>query len=330
MHELIVKLEELDSELAMAVRVIDHFDHLVAERASVPAHIRAAAALAGCSAGYRDSGRRMRYRYSPTGESLPPVGGEDWDRAQVPGHSGSFVWLERIESAQPMDALIVERLIHAIQALGSSGTQRDGEALLRTVCNPEAAPAERLAASQKLGLSRDVTVVVASAATSPLYVRLDGHTVSLLVDSTSIPRGCRAGTSLASDPLEIPDAVANAMVALRLADQVGGFGPSVVEFERLGSLAAVAKQFTREAAAVVEDVRRLDHALVSRPWVIDTLQVVLAEPSVRQAAKTLYVHHSTLQERLAWLGRNLGFGTSDPSGVQRLAVALLLWRIAHS
>ncbi|EKX60576.1 hypothetical protein STRIP9103_09360 [Streptomyces ipomoeae 91-03] len=57
---------------------------------------------------------------------------------------------------------------------------------------------------------------------------------------------------------------------------------------------------------------------------------MLDQASLRQAASELHVHHSTLQERLTWLVSQLGYAITKPGGRQRAAVALLLWRIAHS
>lgn len=61
---------------------------------------------------------------------------------------------------------------------------------------------------------------------------------------------------------------------------------------------------------------------------IDTLQAVLDQASLRQAATGLHIHHSPLQERLSWLSAQLGYAVMKPGGRQRAAV--LLWRIAHS
>jgi hypothetical protein len=46
LRDLIVKLEVVDDTAARALRVIDHFDRLIAKRPSVAAMVRAVAALA--------------------------------------------------------------------------------------------------------------------------------------------------------------------------------------------------------------------------------------------------------------------------------------------
>lgn len=77
------------------------------------------------------------------------------------------------------------------------------------------------------------------------------------------------------------------------------------------------------------DVRRLEELLAGHPWVVDTLDAVLDQPSLRQSAAMLHVHHSTLQERLTWLSGQLGYSPIKGRGRQRAAVTLLLWRVAH-
>ena len=49
-------------------------------------------------------------------------------------------------------------------------------------------------------------------------------------------------------------------------------------------------------------------------------------PSVRRAAEEVHVHHSPLQERLAWLGSRLEWDLTTPASKARAALVLLLWR----
>ena len=69
MRELIGRLEVVDDDAASALRVIAHFDGLVNERASAPAMVRAAAALAGCPAAWHDSESGVTRRLDPAGRS---------------------------------------------------------------------------------------------------------------------------------------------------------------------------------------------------------------------------------------------------------------------
>ncbi|MCX4597333.1 hypothetical protein OG819_49440 [Streptomyces sp. NBC_01549] len=106
------------------------------------------------------------------------------------------------------------------------------------------------------------------------------------------PRGT---TAIAPEPAQLPVALERARVALRLTDRVDGPGPCLVAYDDLGALATLAERLTPQEAGVTTDVLRLEQVLVTHPWVIDTLQAVLDQASLRQAATGLHIHHSTLQ-----------------------------------
>ncbi|MDX2694110.1 PucR family transcriptional regulator [Streptomyces ipomoeae] len=335
MRDLIGRLEVVDDAAASALGVIDHFDSLVEERAPLAAVVRAAAALAGCAAGLHDAGRGLTRRYASDGRALPDETGPSQARARaaVPGRPGSWVWLERSGTDGPLDALILERSAKAVQTLTRDSAPPSADAAVRIACDPDASEADRRDAARRLGLTTGtVTVVVSDSAGpwTPHGTRVGKHVVTLLRGTPVLPPDVRAGTAVAGESAHLPTALEQARVALRLADRVDGPGPSVVAFDSLGALAAVAERITPQEAGAVGDVLRLDEVRVTRPWVIDTLQAVLDQASLRQAASELHVHHSTLQERLTWLVSQLGYAITKPGGRQRAAVALLLWRIAHS
>ncbi|MEU6351986.1 helix-turn-helix domain-containing protein [Streptomyces sp. NPDC047072] len=334
MRDLINKVEVADDATAGALRVIEHFDTLVDERAPLAAVIRATAALAGCAAGLHDAGRGLTRRYDPDGRALPddmsPSQAEA--RVAVPGRLGSWVWLERTGADGPLDALILERAARAIQTLAGGPAGQAADAAVRIACDPDASQADRHTAAARLGLTGAVTVIVSGSAecsTQP-GARVDGRVVTLVPGTPVLPQDLRAGTALAGEPAQLPDALERARIALRLTDHLEGAGPSVVAFEDLGALGVIAERVTPRDAAAAADVRRLDEVRAARPWVIDTLQAVLDQVSLRQAASRLHLHHSTLQERLTWLAAQLGYPLTGPGGRQRAAAAVLLWRIAHS
>lgn len=332
MRELIGRLEVTDDATASALRVIGHFDSLIEERASVAAVVRATAALAGCPAGLHDAGRGITRRYDSQGHPLSEAECRPWARAGVPGSPGSWVWLERPAEARPLDALILERSALAVQTLTGDSVHRNADAAVRIACDPDVSETDRLEAVGMLGLSCPVTVVVTASPRPPKphTTRIGAHTVALLPGAAALPEDLRAGTAVAQQPTHLPAALERARVALRLTDRVDGPGPSVVAYDDLGALAVLAERITPREAAATTDVHRLEQVLVTHPWVIDTLQAVLDQASLRQAATGLHVHHSTLQERLAWLSSQLGYEVLKPGGRQRAAVAVLLWRIAHS
>ncbi len=332
LRDLIVKLEVVDDTAASALRVIDHFDRLIAERASVAAMVRAVAALAGCPAGLHDAGRDISPRYDPQGHSLPQVQSGSWARVAVPDRPGAWVWLERTGEARPLDALILERSAKAIQTLTGASADRSADAAVRIACDPDAPDSDRCDAAKQLGLTGPVTVIVISSfqPPSPHSTRVGRHAVTLVAGTAVPPSDLRAGTAIAQEPAHLPTALEHARLALRLTDRMNGPGPSLVAYDDLGALAVLAERTTPQEAAGIADVRRLDQTLVTHPWVIDTLQAVLDHASLRQAATGLHLHHSTLQERLVWLATQLGYAVTKPGGRQRATVAVAFWRIAHS
>lgn len=332
MRDLIVRLGVVDDEAAGALRVIDLFDSLVEEQASVAAVIRAAAVLAGAPAGLHDAGRQVTCRFDTEGRPLPGAASRSWPRLDVRGRTGSFVWLERTDRSRPLDELILERAARAVQALTRSPAHRPADDALRIACDPSVSSEDRRDAVARLGLVGSVTVVVSDtvALPAPHTTRVGPLFVALTRGPVVLADDVRSGSAVAEDVEHLPDALEHARTALRLADRVDGPGPSHVVYDDLGALAAVAERITPHEARNIPDVRRLDEALSMRSWTIDTLQAVLDRPSLRQAATCLHVHHSTLQERLVWLASQLGYGLTQPGGRQRASTAVLLWRIGRS
>ncbi|MFE7225468.1 helix-turn-helix domain-containing protein [Nocardioides sp. NPDC057577] len=331
MRDLIGKLEVVDDDTASALRVIDHFDRLVDERASTAAVVRAAAALAGSTAGLHDAARAVAKRFTPDGRTLTGKDAGEWRHEPVPGQPGSWLWLERPGDQGPLDALILERAARALQALSTGSSAPSTSGLVRIACDPDATDADRRDAVARLGLTGPVTLVLSTSANlrATLISTVGDLVLALLPGTPTLPDGIRAGTALAPDPLRLPTALEQATTALRLAADVGGLAPAVVGYDDLGALAVIAERISADEAAAVGDVRRLEELLAGHPWVVDTLHAVLDQPSLRQSAAMLHVHHSTLQERLSWLTAQLGYSPVKGRGRQRAAVAVLLWRIAQ-
>lgn len=331
MRDLIGKLEVVDDDTATALRVIDHFDRLVDERASTAAVARAAAALAGVTAGLHDAARATVRRFAPDGRALSGKDGGDRHHEPVPGQPGSWLWLERSDDDGPLDALILERAARALQALGTDSSGPSTSGLVRIACDPDATDADRRDAVARLGLTGPVTVALTASANfrATMVSTVGPLVLALLPGTATVPEGIRAGVALAPDPLRLPIALEQARAALRLTADVGDVAPAVVHYDDLGALALIAERIGAAEAAAVGDVRRLDELLGGHPWVVDTLDAVLDQPSLRQSAARLHVHHSTLQQRLTWLSSQLGYSPVKGRGRQRAAVAVLLWRVAH-
>lgn len=233
MRDLIGKLEVVDDDTASALRVIDHFDRLVDERASTAAVVRAAAALAGSPAGLHDAARGLVKRFAPDGRALTGGTEGSWHHAPIPGQAGSWLWLERAGDAGPLDALILERAARALQALSTGSSDPSTSGLVRIACDPDATDADRLDAVARLGLTGPVTVVLSTSVhlRATLLSTVGALVVALLPGTPTIPEGIRAGAAVATNPLQLPTALEQARTALRLAADVGGLAPAVVRYD---------------------------------------------------------------------------------------------------
>lgn len=333
MRELIVHVENDDSDTAAALRIIAHFDGLTEATATAGAVVRAAAKFAGCCAGIHDAERELTKRFGPTGESLV-AGAVPRNRgASVPNRAGSIVWLERTGPPAPLDGLIEERAARAVGALLGPAGPPSAESALRIVFDSESPDAERADAARSMGLAGDFTVSVVLSGwldNSALRRFTSGsETVLLFRGRVEPPSDARSGQSTADCPLDLAAALERARTAVRFTDRLDGPGPSTVSHESLGALAAVAQSITISEARDVSDVSTIHSMLAGRPWAVDTLQAVLDSTSVRQAAVTLHLHHSTLTQRISQVTASLGFDPTHGIGRHRAVTALLLWRLAH-
>jgi len=337
MRELIGRLDVVDDDAASALRVIAHFDGLVDERASGPAMVRAAAALAGCPAAWHDSDSGVTRRVDPAGRPLGPAGWQGgWPRVTLDTGRDGAVWLERSDEPGPLDRLILERLGKALDTTAGprADTGRVAHAV-RVACDPDLTVAERRPAVETLGLAGSVTVWAVRPPSVSLSARrqaaVDGVAVVLLnpLDTAPVlPPSTRVGSAPAVVD-DLPRGLAHARIALRLS----GFPAvpiGISRYEDLGGLASLAELVTPEQALTAPDVAVLERLLPQHPWLAETVAAVVRHGSMRQAALALHVHHSTLQERLTWLEGRLGFPPLGGPGRERLALALSLWRIARS
>ncbi|MFB6846524.1 helix-turn-helix domain-containing protein [Streptomyces sp. NPDC056373] len=130
--------------------------------------------------------------------------------------------------------------------------------------------------------------------------------------------------------LELPRSWAEARTALRFTaeDTPQDPGPSVVRADELGGIALLA-DLVAPGSEPPEDVRALESAAATAPWLPLTLHAVASTSSLRAAAAEINVHHSTLQERLAQAEQVLGWPVRTPQGRLRLHLALTMRRLAR-
>ncbi|WP_432090341.1 helix-turn-helix domain-containing protein [Streptomyces sp. NRRL F-5630] len=353
MRELAGRLAALDPDAGEAVRVIAYFDRLTAERAGLEALVRGAAVLAGSAARLADPVHGVWIRVEPEGRRVdgpartPVPPGADWPGVPVSPGGARVLWLERPGEPGPVDAMILERAATAVRAAldrtrgrapAVPGQPAPDAASVEVLLDAEAPPRARELAARRLGLGplaralahADGTADVADATHErPAH---EGATPEGGAREATVPEGApRTGIGPAVAPLDLPSSYAQARIALRFTAEGTAADPGhrSVRAEELGGLSVLAAAVGPRTAPV-PDVLALRRAQVAAPWMLLTLYAVAAHASLRTAAATLNVHHSTLQERLAHAERHLGWNVREPAGRLRLQLALALDRLHRS
>ncbi|MEV6348044.1 helix-turn-helix domain-containing protein [Actinoplanes sp. NPDC051851] len=255
---------------------------------------------------------------------------------------GATLSLERSGPPGPVDAMILERAAVAAQAALDRTRRRTAptDAELITITVDAATPEpERLQAASRLGFRSPSRVrAIALPTTNPAIhaapdpaIRAEptpGIRAELGAD-TGPPT--RAGVGPAGRIADLPASFAAARTALRFTAEgtEQDPGPRIVHAEHLGGLALLADA-THPGTEPIPDVRAVDRVAATAPWALATLTAVADSPSLRAAATTLRLHHSTLQERLTHLLPTLGWDPHDPHGRLRLQLALALRRLHRS
>lgn len=321
--DLALRLTALDPEAGSALRVITHFDALLESRAGLQSIIRAAAALTGCPARLIDPGRRLTVRVRADGVAAPDSDEPDpaWPSAPVTS-DGATLWLERPGPVGTVEAVVLERAAGAARTVLARTRSRhaDDPASIELVLDATAPESDRLAAARRLRLPPAVRAVALP----------DAPPVVLPADAAS-PADRRAGIGPVTAVSDLPASYEAARLALRLTAEgtAADPGPRVVCADDLGALLLLVRA-ADAAQEPIPDVQALDEAAAAAPWVLATLDAVAGASSLRDAARALQVHHSTLQDRLTHAEANLGWRVHDRPGQLRLHLALLLRRAQRS
>lgn len=333
MQELLGRISDLDPTASLGIRVIACFDELVAGKVNIHGLLATAAALAGCPAGVQTPS--MHTRVSVLGEPL--TGDTPETRRQVCVDAQSVVWLERDGDERPNDAIILERLALAtgIRLAGSAPelARRDVAVLL----DRAAALDDRREAASRLGL---VTGVQYRAVATPLFAEWTsrpswpGDVVAtplgtihalispIAVTARTVPASpCGLGVGAGID--DLAESFRTALIALQLCERP----ERAVDAAQYGGLIHLLADVT--STATNPDTDRLE-AVMDNGWGRSTIAALLDSSSARQAARTLNVHHSTMQSRIEHLSTALQFNPLDGLGRARLGVAFLTWRMRHS
>jgi hypothetical protein len=242
------------------------------------------------------------------------------------------LWLERSGAAGAVDAMVLERATAAARAVldrtrGRASTLANDPAFIETVFDPGATEQARLHAATRLGLQRTSRARAIALAGGKAGLE------TVIAGSAGLPSGPetrdgRSGIGPAVPVLDLPASWTGAQVAYRFtaAGTETDPGPRVVRFDELGGLAVLAAAVGPDSEPI-PDVRSLERAGSTAPWVLASLEAIAAGASLRAAATALTVHHSTLQDRLGHAEQLLGWSVHDPQGRLRLQLALALRRL---
>ncbi|MEV6672520.1 helix-turn-helix domain-containing protein [Streptomyces sp. NPDC051162] len=140
-----------------------------------------------------------------------------------------------------------------------------------------------------------------------------------------LPDDVAVGAGPSGTAAQLPDSWAQARRAARFAG-LGPTWPNAVDATELGTVALLA-DIPRDAALAHPDTAALA-GLGGED--LATLDAVCRTPSVRAAAQLLYLHHSSVAQRVTRIEETLGFRISGPHGRQRAQTALLLRQLNTS
>ncbi|MEU4656532.1 helix-turn-helix domain-containing protein [Streptomyces sp. NPDC023723] len=333
MHDLIGRITALDPHLSDTLSVVTYFDALITSQASTEALLRGAALLTGCPLALERAGRPP-LRLSASGERLPAAEADP----QHPGADGDGwrVILERDGEPHANDDMVLERLAMALVIADSrSPRTREPRRAVEILLAPGTPAEQRSEAAARLRLdaagsyravARHVGPDTVHAGSSAVLATRYGLARAEVVAASWRPEGADGpvGVGAAVSPSRLPDSWATAVTALRLSDENR---PAVLA-DDLGALVLLARVAEDERAAH-PDVVTLD-ALARRPEELRILDAIGSTTTVREAARLLYLHHSTVQSRLARATDRLGYDPSSPQGRVRYAVARTTQRLRPS
>ncbi|GAA2417169.1 hypothetical protein GCM10010255_65180 [Streptomyces coeruleofuscus] len=246
----------------------------------------------------------------------------DTDRAGATSRVGQAGHVRVAPSV--VDAVILERAAGAIRLVLDRTRGRapaDDPALVETLLDSTAPEPARLHAARRLGMDP----AAPARALAPLNDRPRVVPAGAQADAVG-----RLGVGPAVPVLELPRSWAEARTALRFTAEgtPQDPGPRVVYADELGGIALLA-DLVVPGAEPPPDVRALETAAATTPWLPETLHAVAYTASLRAAAGEINVHHSTLQDRLAHAEHLLGWPVRTPQGRLRLQLALAMRQLAR-
>lgn len=337
MQELLGRLGALDPEASLGLRVIACFDELMSGGVAVHGLLSAAAALAGAPTGFAQEQQLLRV--SPRGEDIQ--GEPPHARLIAEINEITSVWIEREPSTiHANDTIILERLALAIRlrvernarSTGIEATRRD----LATLVDERTPLQDRANIVARLQLSASTKYRVVIAPLFAVWLQRPkgpedvvwtafGPVHAIITTEGPESRGAPIGMGIATDTQDLGRSFSTALIALRLYE---GESLVPVNADGLGGLAEmfadlpVTERSDSDAAAM--------DAITEIGWGRATLSALVETSSVREAARVIGVHHSTVTTRLEVVVSKLGFDPLTGLGRTRLGLAFLRWRLHNS
>lgn len=333
MQELLGRIHTLDPHASESIRIIACFDELMAGGVTMHGLVAAAAALSGSAAGAEYAGRVVRVARS--GDALAADATAGVRRAHE--DDGVRVWIEGDEaSARLNDDLLLERLSLAVRMRRDHADRTPPRRDLALLLDPTVPESDRLEAASRLRLSSEETFRVVLA---PLFATWKSHPrgpedvvptasgplhVALIRESDDRPAGTPAGIGVATQLRDLSTSFRTAMVAVRLHD---GSSAEASHADDLGGLAVTLADLAQQSGH--EDRDRIE-SVTAHSWGEATLDAITRTTTMREAARVLGIHPSTMAARVDSLTAALGFDPMTGLGRTRLGIGFLLWRVQSS
>lgn len=148
--------------------------------------------------------------------------------------------------------------------------------------------------------------------------------VALIRESDDRPAGTPAGVGIPTPVRDLPTSFRTAMVAVRLHD---GRAAEAFHADDLGGLAVTLADLAQLSGH--EDRERIT-SVTAHSWGEATLDAITRTTTMREAARVLGIHPSTMAARVESLTAALGFDPMTGLGRTRLGIGFLLWRVQSS
>jgi hypothetical protein len=363
MRGLLLQLSDLDPNTHAYLRVIQYFDRLVNNGINLEGLTRASAALGNCTVGLRDQDSGVVIRFDHQGQlspqlvnpvvlELPIVINE-----LVVGH----VWLER-EKKEQLDEILLERMSIAATVLWRSLRSIEGSdpALLELAISALAEDQDRIRALRLIGFNplQNLRVMATSipdknesmtmqnllatinlneglarsamiGTVGVVLIQIHEDKFGSLLDALDLisKESIQIGIGQSVPAARAYDSWSNARLALRFAPALIK-NKTIVNYEDLGSFAVLAT-IPSEFALMNPDVKALKKLseIEQGDQDINILLSVTWSGSARQAATELFMHHSSITNRLKHIEGALNLSIQEPVGRLRAQMAAILFRL---